>query len=164
MLYGVYETAIINSSTNASLYNQLLTSYSGLDVTILNSSFDFLYHSRLTYAVSASFATADTTLAAWASPEATVVFYVFRIFPASSETLLAVLNASPDIPFSIDARLKFKTNLDGDSNFSSYDKSQLTYTYSCTHPTQATDSALAAANNCCALVFSWNGTTLSKNK
>jgi hypothetical protein len=113
--------------------------------------------------VSAFFVTTDTTLGAWNSADGSLTFYVFRILPAAQETLTAYLDADPDVTFSIDARNKFTTNLDSNASFPSYDKSQLTYTYSCTHPTSASDATLAASNNCCALVFSWNGTVLSKN-
>jgi hypothetical protein len=55
----------------------------------------------------------------------------------------------------------FTTNMDGSA---SYDKSRLTFTMSCQNPTEGSDPATAAANNCCSLLFSFDGTTLTKNK
>jgi hypothetical protein len=67
--------------------------------------------------------TADTTLAAWEMSPVNLAFNIFKInLIASSETFSAVLGASPDQPFTLDAKTKFSTNMDGNSNFSSYDK------------------------------------------
>ena len=44
-------------------------------------------------------------------------FNVMKIMPTASEEFSAVLNATPDVLFSIDARTKFTTNMESPSSF-----------------------------------------------
>jgi hypothetical protein len=91
-----------------------------------------------------------------------------KIIPTAGEEFIAVLNATPDVLFSIDARTKFTTNMESPSSFeATHGKALLTYTMSCTPPADykvATDATKAAANNCCGLLFTFSSNNLTKNK
>ena len=86
----------------------------------------------------------------------------------AGEEFSAVLNATPDVLFSIDARTKFTTNMESPSSFAAtHGKALLKYTMTCTHPADykvATDASMAAANNCCGLLFTFSIYNLTKNK
>lgn len=127
------------------------------------ASCTFVDQYLLTLQVAGQYDTTDSTLAAWEmTPAKNLVFNIFKITANVPETFSAVMGASPDQPFTLDASTKFRTNMDGVSAFAAYDKSRLVYTYTCNNPTTGSNTSLAAANNCCSLVFSWNGTVLTK--
>jgi hypothetical protein len=91
---------------------------------------------------------------------------LMRIIASAAEEFSAVLHATPDVPFSIDASTKFTTNMDQHTTLSSeFSKNQLTYTMACQSPTidtDATDKTKAA--DCCATLFSFTSPILTKNK
>ena len=95
-------------------------------------------------------------------------FNVMRIIPTAGEEFSTVLNATPDVLFSIDARTKFTTNMESPSSFATtHGKAFLTYTMSCMPPADnkvATDATKAAANNCCGLLFTFSIYNLTKNR
>ena len=93
----------------------------------------------------------------------TVDFNVLKITASAADTLDVVLNAVPDVPFSIDLLSKFSTNMDTNPNSPSYGKTELTYKMTCANPTVGSNPAAAAANNCCTQLFSLSGTTMTKS-
>lgn len=91
----------------------------------MNSQCTFVDFSTVSYKVAASFDTTDTVLAAWETAQQEFNFNVFRIVASQDETLSVVLMASTDVPFSLSATTKFKTNMDDSSEFAQYDKTLL---------------------------------------
>ena len=89
-----------------------------------------------------------------------------RIIASAAEEFSAVLHATPDVPFSIDASTKFTTNMDQNPTLSSqFSKNQLTYTMACQPPTIDTDATdITKAANCCATLFTFTSPILTKNK
>ena len=57
----------------------------------------------------------------------------------------------PDVPFEIDATMKFTTNLDSNSSFNNYNKNSLKYTYRCVFA--ASVSNMTPLGDCCIKMF-----------
>lgn len=89
-----------------------------------------------------------------------------RIIASTAEEFSAVLHATPNVPFSIDATTKFKTNMDQHySLYTQFSKNQLKYTMACQPPTIDTDATdITKAANCCATLFTFTSPILTKNK
>jgi len=75
---------------------------------------------KLTYKVTGSYDTVDTTLASWVSAQKTLVFNVFKIVPSATQTLEFTSNASPAQSLSILSTSVFSTNMDGNASFPAY--------------------------------------------
>jgi len=120
LLYGTSNIVVVDSVTNTSKYNQLFTSINGSDATNLNPSLNFVTDLKLTYKVTGSYDTVDTTLASWVSAQKTLVFNVFKIVPSATQTLEFTSNASPAQSLSILSTSVFSTNMDGNASFPAY--------------------------------------------
>jgi hypothetical protein len=165
-LYGTGNTVAVNSGTNSAYYNTYLTQINPQTYASICGSCTFANQNYMTFQLAGKYDTADSTLAGWEmTPAVNMVFYVMKIIPAATETLSAVLNASPNQAFTIAASSKFSTNLDSNGSYSAtYGKNALTYTYTCTNPVGGSNPTIAASSNCCALTFSWSSNTVTKLK
>jgi hypothetical protein len=129
------------------------TVYEGVDwLTQIAAPFEDQTEARSYF--KAHYDSTDPALTSWESSEFELYLKLFKLITRVASETFAVKISASQAPFSIDASEKFSTNMESTPGYSSH---SLVFSFQCVSPVTASNKALASSNDCCSILWKWDG-------